>query len=239
LDPHAKTNPLRLRRIAAADRRTELLTLKALAVALGTLSVVSTPASVRVNDAVVNYLRPVLKYVGGAARVNYAGVCPGSDKLLLPDVAVQPAPQGTAGITAVRQIFRNDPQVSEMQDQSGMLRITIGTVSTTVLQTRIPSLTLSPSAQYTPRDAVYAIAMSANNYAKEHGLNFGIAETVLDIIARGPAKGAPHLPPIMKNVTVDEALNSVANTFKGIVLYGSCKKPDGKELFRSDYIDGS
>jgi hypothetical protein len=214
-----------------------LLTLKALAVALGTLSVVSTPANVGLGHAVVNYLRPVL--VGGAARVDYAGVCPGSDKLLLPDVAVQAAPQGTTGITAVRDIFRDDPQVTEMQDRSGMLRITIGTVSTTVLQTTIPSLTLSPPAQYTPRDAVYAIAMTANNYAKEHRLNFGIAETVLDVIARGPAKGDPHLPPVMKNVTVDEALNSVAKTFKGIVLYGSCKKPDGKELFRSDYIDGS
>jgi hypothetical protein len=213
------------------------LTLKALAVALGTLSVVSTPANVGLGHAVVNYLRPVL--VGGAARVDYAGVCPGSDKLFLPDVAVQAAPLGTTGITAVRHIFRNDPQVTEMQDQSGMLRITIGTVSTTVLKTRIPFLTLSPPAQYTPRDAVYEIAMTANNYAKAHRLSFGIAETVLDVIGRGPAKGDPHLPPVMKDVTVDEALDSVAKTFKGIVLYGSCRRPDGKELFRSDYIDGS
>lgn len=226
-----------MRRIAAAARRVALLTLKALAVALGTLSVVSTPANVGLGHAVVNYLRPVL--VGGAARVDYAGVCPVSDKLLLPDVAVQPAPQGTTGITAARHIFRNDPQVTATQDQSGMLRITIGTVSTTVLQTRIPSLTLSPPAQYTPRDAVYVIAMTANNYAKEHRLSFGLAETVLDVIERVPAKGAPHLPPVMSDVTVDEALDSVAKTFKGILLYGSCKKPDGKELFRSDYIDGS
>jgi len=194
---------------------------------------------VGVGDAVVNYLRPVLKYVGGAARVDYAGVCPGSDRLLLPDVIVQPAPQGTTGITAVRHIFRNDPQVTEAQDQSGMLRITIGAVPTTVLQTRIPSLTLSPPAQYTPRDAVYAIAMTANNYAKEHRLNFGLAATVLDVIERGPSSGAPHLPALMQNVTVGEALDSLAKTFKGVVLYGTCTLPSGKELFRADYIDGS
>ena len=148
-------------------------------------------------------------------------------------------PQGTTGIAAVRQIFRDDPQVMVTQDQSGMLRITIGTVSTTVLRTRIPSLTLNPMAQYTPKDAVFAIAISANNYAKEHRLHFGIAATVLDVIGRGPSNGAPHLPKLMQNVTVDEAFDSLARTFNGIVLYGTCKMPDGNELFRADYIDGS
>jgi hypothetical protein len=52
-------------------------------------------------------------------------------------------------------------------------------------------------------------------------------------------EGAPHLPPLMTNVTVDDALDSVAQTFKGIVLYGACTQPDGKELFDINYIDGS
>jgi hypothetical protein len=81
--------------------------------------------------------------------------------------------------------------------------------------------------------------MIANNYAKEHRLHFGIAETVLDVIVRGPSNGAPHLPKVMQNVTVDEALDSVARVFNGVVLYGTCKLPDGNELFRVDYIDGS
>jgi hypothetical protein len=125
-----------------------------LSLALAILGVVGAPAHVGLNHAVVDYLRPILKSAGGAARVNYAGICPGQNKLLLPEVAAEPAPQGVTGITAVRQIFLDDPQAAEMQDQSGMLRITIGTVSTTVLQTRIPSLTLNPPAQYTPRGAV-------------------------------------------------------------------------------------
>jgi hypothetical protein len=210
-----------------------------LAVTLTILGVVSAPASVRIDTAVVSYVRPVLKSVGGAARVNYAGICPGRDKLLLPDVAAQPAPEGTTGIAAVRKIFGSDPEVMVAQGHAGMLRITIGTVSTTVLQTRIPSLTLDAPAQYTPKDAVYIIAMTANTYAKEHRLDFGIAATVLDVIVRGPSNGAPHLPKLMQNVTVDEALDSLARTFNGIVLYGTCKMPDGKELFRANFIDGS
>ncbi len=214
-----------------------MLAVKALAVALSVLGAVFVPA-VGIGRAVVDYVRPILKHVGGAARVNYAGTCRG-DELYLPSVSAQPAPPEAEGISAAQQIFRNDPQVTVAQDDSGILKITIGRVSTTVLQTTIPSLTLSPSAQYTPRDAVYTIAMTANNYAKEHGLNFGIAATVLDVIERGPSNGAPHLPALMQNVTVGEALDSLARTFKGVVLYGTCTLPSGKELFRADYIDGS
>jgi hypothetical protein len=216
-----------------------VVAVKILAVALIVLGVASVPPNVGVDGAVVDYVRPVLKDVGGAARVNYAGICAGQDKLLLPGVAAQPAPQGTTGMAAVRQIFRDDPEVAVTRGQSGMLRITIGTVSTTVLQTRIPSLTLDAPAQYTPKDAVYIIAMTANTYAKQHGLDFGIAATVHDVIVRGPSNGAPHLPKLMQNVTVDEALDSLARTFNGIVLYGTCKMPDGKELFRANFIDGS
>ena len=43
----------------------------------------------------------------------------------------------------------------------------------------------------------------------------------------------------MKDVTAEDALDSVARTFKGIVLAGTCTQPDGKELFRLDYIHGS
>lgn len=66
-----------------------------------------------------------------------------------------------------------------------------------------------------------------------------MAAHVIDHLVSGPAEGAPHLPPLMQSVTVDDALNSVARTFEGIVLYGTCSQPDGKELFKIDYIHGS
>jgi hypothetical protein len=210
-----------------------------LAVALMILASVSAPASVGIDSVVANYLRPVIEYAGGGARVDYEGICPGHGKLLSPTVNAQPAPQGSAGTAAVRQIFRGDPNVTVMQDQSGMLRITVGTVSKAALQTSLGTLTLNSGEQYTPPSAVLSIAIKADMYAKKHRLPFGLATTVIDILVGGPVAGAPHLPPVMQNVTADEALDFVAGTFKGIVLYGSCKQSDGKGLFKLNYIYGS
>lgn len=209
-----------------------------LTIALTIVGALSMSSNIGVDDAVVDYLRPILSNIGGAARVNYAGTCTGR-YVSVPSIDAQPAPPGTRGISAVRQIFRSDPHVAVMRDRSGMFRITIGSPSTTVLQTRLPALTLDSNTQYTPLAAVNSIAIAADIYAKQKRLGFGLASTVFEVIMRGPSKGAPHLPGVMQNVTIDEALDSVARTFKGIVLYGGCKQPDGKELFKISYIRDS
>lgn len=201
------------------------------------------PSPVGHIKAVIDYLRPALQYVGGAARIYYAGECQAPEKdstsgfwqLLFPAVYLQPPRPGATGITVVQQIFRDDPNVAVMQDRSGMLRITIGSVSTVILQTRIPSLTLNPYEQYSTRFAVDKIATTSDIYAKERGLRFGLPPFVIDHFVSGPIPGAPHLPKLMQNVTVDEALDSVVRTFNGIVTYGICEQPDGKSLFRLGY----
>jgi hypothetical protein len=43
----------------------------------------------------------------------------------------------------------------------------------------------------------------------------------------------------MQNVTIDSALDAVARTFTGIVMYGACMQPDGKSLFRLNFIYNS
>src|SRR3984957_5876809 len=48
-------------------------------------------------------------------------------------------------------------------------------------------------------------------------LSIGIAQ---------PADGLPHLPGVITNVTVDQALDLVAKTFRGIVLYEFCTPPN-------------
>ena len=203
------------------------------------------PAPVGHMHSLIDYLRPALTYVGGVARIYYAGQCPTRDRsslvqpLLFPSVWFQPPLQGVTGIDAVRQIFSDDPSVTVMQDRSGMLRITIGSVSSTALQTRIPSLTLDPSEQYTALSALDKIAITAANYAKERGLPFVLAPFIIDHLVGGPVKGAPHLPSLMLNVTLDEQLDALAKTFKGIVTYGACKQPDGKSLFRLGFVYGS
>jgi hypothetical protein len=200
------------------------------------------PSPVGHMHSVIDYLRPALTYVGGVARIYYAGECPTKDRSSLvqrldfPSVWFQPPLQGATGMDAVRQIFRDDPNVTVVQDRSKMLRITIGRVSSTVLQTRLPSLTLDPVGQYTALSAIDEISFTAASYAKEHGLPFGLAPYVINHLARGPGEGDPHLPRIMQNITIDDALDAVANTFRGIATYGECKQPDGKTLFRLGFI---
>lgn len=201
------------------------------------LGVVSKPEKVAL-DLAVTYLPTVLRPSGGAARVNYAGTCEGQVSrpgiVLMPRVYASPAPQGSTGITAVQQIFRNDPQVTVTQDRSGIITITVEHTSTTALRTKIPALTLDSESQYFAYFALAQIASELNRYAEQHGLHFGTAASTFDHIVGYPVAGAPHLPPSMRNVTLDEALDSVAQTFKSIVLYGTCTQPDGKELFRID-----
>jgi hypothetical protein len=207
-------------------------------------SATPSPASFGHESAVIDSLR--LQYVGGAARIYYAAECRAAEydtsgrlQLLFPAVHLQAPSQGATGIDAVRQIFRDDPNVTVIRDRSGMLRITIGSVSSTVLQTSLPSLALDPYEQYTELSAIDKIAITADMYAKEHGLNFGAAPFVIDHLLRGPIKGAPHLPAVMQNTTIDDALDAVARTFKGIVTYGVCMQPDGKSLFLLGFVYGS
>jgi hypothetical protein len=202
------------------------------------------PTPVGHMNSVIDYLRPVLTYVGGVARIYYAGECPPKDpsslqEVRFPSVWFQPPLDGAMGLDAVRQIFRDDPNVTAMQDRSGMLRITIGSVSNALLQARIPSLTLDPIEQYNALSALDKITMTAGTYAKEHGLPFGVAPYVIDHIVSGPVKGAPHLPGMMQNMALDEQLDAVARTFGGIVTYGVCVQPDGNSLFHLGFIYGS
>jgi hypothetical protein len=50
-----------------------------------------------------------------------------------------------------------------------------------------------------------------------------------------PAEGLPHIPRLMTNVTMDEALGFVARAFRGIVLYGACTE---QHLFRTHFVGG-
>jgi hypothetical protein len=204
------------------------------------------PSPVGHMSAVIRYLRPALQYVGGAARIYYAGECqaPGKDtsdfwQLVFPAVYLQPPRQGATEITAVRQIFRDDPNVTVMQDRDGMLRITIGSVSTAILQTRIQTLALDPIEQYSAPSAVVRIENAPELRTAERRLDVHLKQGMINIIVSGPIPGAPHLPKLMQNVTADEALDSVARTFKGIVTYGICKQPDGKSLFQFGSTYGS
>ena len=75
--------------------------------------------------------------------------------------------------------------------------------------------------------------------AAERRLNVYANQGTINIIVSGPIPGAPYLPKLLQNVTIDDALDSVVRTFRGIVTYGICTQPNGKSLFQFGFIYGS
>jgi hypothetical protein len=74
-----------------------------------------------------------------------------------PAINVQPVSEGSTGIAAIRQIFREDNNVRVAQQPTGTIRIAIGQVPTKILQTRISELKLDKLAQYNPIQAIRAV----------------------------------------------------------------------------------
>ncbi len=186
----------------------------------------------RNEDQISSYLRPALKSSGGAARLDFGVPCePWAEDVPFPHINAQPPPKGATGLTAVRQMFRNDTQVVITRDQFGIIRITIGRVSTAVLQTRIALLTLKPVERYNDFMAIEAIENTRAVKAAMHKLGLQLTGGVGGQIFTLPAKGLPHLPSSMRNVTMDQALDSVARTFADIVTYGMCTQRRGPRLF--------
>jgi hypothetical protein len=192
-------------------------------------------ASQRAENEVIKYLQTALRPTGKAARIYFHGTCNagGTNGLRFPEIDVQPPAESETGLDAVRAIFRNDKGVMVTESRSGVIRISIGDVFTQILNARLPSLRLNQPARYNPDGPGGAIdtieqAAAVKTAMRKLGVSQG---PVFYIGLREPAiRTRPHLPRSMKNVTVDQALDSVAKTFPGVVVYSECTQPGGGRL---------
>jgi hypothetical protein len=198
----------------------------------------SGTASAHNEKAVLKYLRPVLRSAGKAARVYYAARCydKDGDPVAFPQMQVGPPSRGKTGSGAVREIFENDKDVTVTEDPSGMIRIMVGKVPSAILQTRIRSLTLKPTQRYNPEEAIIAIESTKDVEDAMRKLGFEKPLVIWGLQVVEPAKGLPHLPVSMKDVTMDQALDLVAKTFRGIVVYGACAGPNGARLYFVEFV---
>jgi hypothetical protein len=188
--------------------------------------------------AVLKYLWPVLKSAGVAARIYYQAVCqPDEDHLIVfPQIDVQPPSRGQTGLIAVRHMFRSNKNVTVTQDGDGMIRIRIGQFPDALLQTRIATVAFDPIEQYNYMLALGAIETTSEVQSAMGKLKIHAPSRVYDMLTVQPADGLPHLPPEIPNVSMDQALDSVATAFRGIVLYGACQKYHVYEL---DFAGGA
>lgn len=192
----------------------------------------------RNKDMMLKYLRPALRTAGGIGRISYTTSCyKNGQPVPFPELRVRPAANGEKGLAAVRSVFRDDKNVAVVQDRSGMVRITIGKPASAILQTKIRSLALKPLDRYNPGLAIVAIEKAKEVQVAMEKLGLQPPEVVvLDMNVAEPAKGLPHLPATLADITVDQALDLVAKTFGGIAYYGVCADRNGKQLFSMDYF---
>lgn len=167
---------------------------------------------------------PVLASARVAGRVYYRADCkPGVDNPVpMPRLVMQEAEDNASVLESVRRIFRDESRVVATMNSPEILRLRIGAVPDAILRTKLRLLKLTAEEQYNPDDAIGAIYGSKEMIAAAR--KYGIFQPVMmvDHIIAEPDGIAPHLPPTMTNVTIDQALDLIAKTFKGVVFYGMC-----------------
>ena len=190
------------------------------------------------KDMMLRYLRPALRTAGGFGRILYSSICyEHGQPVPFPELTVSPMVGNKMGLAAVRSVFRDDRSVTVEQDRSGMVRIAIGKPQSAILQTKIRSLSLKPSEQYNPGLAIVAIEKSKDIQVAMKKLDLRLPDVVvLDMNVVEPARGLPHLPAALAEITLDQALDLVARTFGGIAYCGICADRHGARLVSMDFF---
>ncbi len=183
----------------------------------------------------LKYLWPILKSNRMAARVYYEAKCdPGSQYLMdFPPIDMRSPGQGLTGIEAIRSLFAENIHVEGSRHD--IVRITIGSVQTSILSTKISSVRWSPIGQYNPELAALTPQGAPEVKSEMSRLKIQSPSVYMNIILAQPAPGLIHLPTSITDVTMDRALDLVATTFHGIVLYGTCQK---EGIFMTNFIGG-
>lgn len=174
------------------------------------------------EDALIKPLQTALNTGGYVGRLYFQAACNpriSEYDIRFPDFAAR-TPKGR-GVRAVRSVFSSSAPVTVIEDE-GIARITLGTVPRAILNTRIRRLTLTPIDQYNAIMAIAAIQSAPEFRAAMDELGVRTPVTTLSYPMQMPAPGLPHLPEILTDITVDRALDEVARTFGGVVLFGAC-----------------
>ena len=165
-------------------------------------------------------------------RVYYRGSCLRDSNLGISfrQLNVRPAPLGRSGVAAVRDMLRDEKNISVEEDDTGVIRIRIGRVSDAILNVRIPRLTLGPLEQYNAWAAIWAVQNAPEVQSAMHDLHIRTPNHVTDLILVKPADGLPHLADVVTDATVDQVLDMIVKTFRGTILYENCAPPDQYDI---------
>ena len=197
----------------------------------------STEPGKHYERAVLEQLLPALRSTNNAGRIYYEASCPPGEldfPLPFPRVDVQPPLKGATDLDVVRSIFRQAKTNWVAEKVDGIIRIRLGKAPDAILQTRISRLNLNPIEQFNPLPIIDAIVNSPDVRTAMAELHVVVPQRVYSMIVTPPAEGLPHLPPEISNVTIDQALDMIARTWSGVVLYGACTRTGMYEVSFAD-----
>ncbi len=191
----------------------------------------------RSEDAFLRYLRPTLRATGYAGRVHFSGTCEtgGLEFVAFPEVDVHP-PQSNTAVEAVREMFRGNEEIQVVEEPQKIISVTVGKPLTALLDTTISSFRIAPIAQYNPTLAIGAVENTEEVKAAMAKLGLRAPLLLSEQLLAKPSSRLSHLPAVVKNITFGQVLNSIAATFDGIVVYGTCVQSDGKGLLEIDFV---
>lgn len=180
----------------------------------------------------IGLLSTVFSTHSEAARVYFESSCKSRSKpnlltlgsLPLPTISIRSVSAAQSPSAAVRQIFLDNRNVSTYTNDSGLVVVEIGNVNRDILETKINSIRLSSSQRYTPQLAIDKILRHVAIQTAEGKRNLSLLPRPMDLHVVSPSPGLPHLPSQFGPVTLDQALDSVASTFHGVVIFGICTR---------------
>jgi hypothetical protein len=187
--------------------------------------------------AVLKQVVPALRSTNNVGRIYYEASCPPGDlefPLPFPRVDVLPPLTGPTDLDVVRSIFRQTRESWVVEKVGGIIQIRLGKAPNAILRTRIHRLNLNPIAQFNPSEVINAIVNSPEVRSAMEELHVDVPQRIYSMILTQPAEGLPHLPAEISNVTMDQALDMIARTWSGVVLYGACTRTGMYEVSFAD-----
>lgn len=183
------------------------------------------------DDKSLDNLERALKATSGAARLYLTDADCSSPYLYgadFPKFHSRPAATIDSPLAAVRSVFAGEPGVAVSERTPGLVGIRLGDIGAAdaLLKTTMPRVNLSPLAQWNDLDAIAAITGYRTIRDAEARQGLKGAGGLSDHLVQGPDHDVAHLPPTLHDLTMDEALDRVATTFGGIVIFATCRKDD-------------
>lgn len=185
------------------------------------------------DDGFIRYFGQAL-HGGYSGRLYYNGDECGQlgYPLPVPQPAVRAPREDETGPAAVHGVFRDDPGMAVAELPGGLISARIGAVPDAILRTRIARLRFDERERYNPTLAIRAIENVTEVQHAMDALETRESSWLIKTLIQPSDEKFPHLPATMTNMTMDEALDEVARTFKVIIIYSACEPA---HLFHIDY----